>query len=51
MKPFDVHVLQASHFPGTLLVIIVILSISVMCVFNNSFCYITATFISLLSVN
>lgn len=51
MKPLDVHVLRASHFPGTLLVTIVILSILVMCIFNNNFRYIIATLISLPSVN
>jgi len=51
MKPFDVHVLHASHFPGTLQVIIVILSVSVMCIFNNNFRCITATLISLTAVN
>ena len=51
MKPFDVHVLQTSHFPGTLQVIIIILSISVMCIFNNKYRYITAILINLPSVN
>jgi len=51
MKQFDVHILHASHFPGTLQVIMVILSVSVTCIFNNNFRYITATLISLPLVN
>ena len=48
IKPFDVQVLRASHFPGTLQVITVILSISVTFIFNNNFRYVTTTLISLL---
>ena len=51
MKPFDVHVLNSSHFSGTLQVIMVILSVSVTCTFNNNFRYFTATLISLPLVN